>query len=71
MHAMVIVWLVFTAMLFVLEPLVLHGFFLARAARDPIGTFTLIRRMHWFLLAFSLLAVAGAVAGSHGWFWIS
>jgi uncharacterized membrane protein len=70
MHAMVIVWAIFTAMLFVLEPLVLHRYFLARAARDPVGTFALIRRMHWFLLSISLLAVAGAVAGSHGWFWI-
>jgi uncharacterized membrane protein len=70
MHAMVIVWVVFTAMLFVLEPLVLHRFFLARAERDPIGTFALIQRMHWVLLALSLLTVAGAVAGSHGWFWV-
>jgi hypothetical protein len=64
------VWLIFTAMLFVLEPLVLHRFFLARSQRDPSGTFALIQRMHWLLLAISLLTVAGAVAGSHGWFWI-
>ncbi|MFO1206882.1 MAG: hypothetical protein U1E63_14380 [Burkholderiales bacterium] len=70
MHAMVIVWAIFTMMLFVLEPLVLHRLFLARAERDPVGTFALIQRMHWFLLSISLLAVAGAVAGSHGWFWI-
>jgi uncharacterized membrane protein len=70
MHAMVIVWVIFTAMLFVLEPLVLHRFLLARAERDPIGTFALIQRMHWVLLALSLLTVAGAVAGSHGWFWV-
>ena len=70
MHAMVIVWVIFTVMLFVLEPLVLHRYFLVRAKRDPSGTFALIQRMHWFLLTVSLLAVAGAVAGSHGWFWI-
>lgn len=69
MHAMVIVWVIFTMMLFVLEPLVLHRLFLARAQRDPVGTFALIQRMHWVLLTISLLAVAGAVAGSHGWFW--
>ena len=69
MHAMVIVWVIFTAMLFVLEPLVLHRYFLARAQRDPRGTFALIQRLHWLLLTISLLAVAVAVAGSHGWNW--
>jgi len=70
MHAMVIVWVIFTMMLFVVEPLVLHRFLLDRAERDPVGTFALIQRMHWVLLTISLLAVAGAVAGSHGWFWL-
>ncbi|HKO88478.1 MAG TPA: hypothetical protein VJU83_08170 [Burkholderiales bacterium] len=68
MHAMVGVWLLFTLMLFVLEPLFLHRWFIARARRDPGGTFVLIFRMHWLLLAFSLITVAGAVAGSHGAF---
>lgn len=70
MHAMVAVWLIFTLMLFVLEPLVLHRYFLARARRDADATFALIQRLHWLLLAISLLTVAGAVAGSHGWRWI-
>lgn len=71
MHAMVAVWVIFTVMLFVLEPLVLHRHFLARAERDPLGTFARIQRMHWILLTISLLTVAGAVAGSHGWFWVT
>jgi uncharacterized membrane protein len=71
MGAMLLVWVIFTAMLFVLEPLVLHRYFLERAAGDPDGTFVLIQRLHWFLLTISLLAVAGAVAGSHGWLWIA
>jgi uncharacterized membrane protein len=70
MGAMVGVWVIFTGMLFVLEPLLLHRYFLERAARDPQGTFALIQRLHWFLLTISLLALAGAVAGSHGWLWI-
>ncbi|HQU14763.1 MAG: hypothetical protein B7Z66_03970 [Chromatiales bacterium 21-64-14] len=65
--AMILVWAIFTLMLFVLEPLVLHRLFRARAARDPGGTFAFIQRMHWVLLLVSLIAVAGAVAGSHGW----
>ena len=66
--AMTFVWLVFTLMLFVLEPLVLHRWFLKRGKEDPKGTLRLIHRLHWFLLTLSLVTVAGAVAGSHGWF---
>lgn len=65
--AMTVVWAVFTLMLFVLEPLVLHRWFRARAARHPEKTFALIRVMHWILLLASLVTVAGAVAGAHGW----
>jgi len=67
MHAMVVVWLLFTLVLFVLEPLWLHQWFRERAARDPDGTFRIIQRLHWLLLAVSLVTVAGAAAGSHGW----
>ncbi len=67
MHAMVLVWAVFTLMLFVLEPLWLHRWFEARARRDPEGTFVIITRMHWVLLALSMITIAGAVSGSHGW----
>lgn len=67
MHAMVLVWLVFTLMLFVLEPLVLQRQLKQRAQCHPEKTFALIQRMHWLLLSLSLITVAGAVAGSHGW----
>jgi uncharacterized membrane protein len=67
MHAMIVVWLLFTLVLFVLEPLWLHQWFRERATRDPDGTFRIIRRLHWMLLAVSLVTVAGAAAGSHGW----
>ena len=66
MHAMVGVWLVFTVVLFVLEPLFLRRWFSARARRDPAGTLRLVRRLHWVLLVVSLITVAGAIAGSHG-----
>ena len=67
MHAMVLVWGVFTLMLFVLEPLWLHRWFQARAQGDPEGTFAFITRMHWALLILSLITLGAAVAGSHGW----
>lgn len=68
MHAMVVVWALFTLMLFLLEPLFLHRWFIERARRDAAGTFALIQRMHWLLLTVSLATVLGAVAGSHGGF---
>lgn len=67
--AMMLVWLLFTLMLFVFEPLFLHRWFRERSKADPVGTMALIQRMHWFLLTISLITIAGAVAGSHGWFW--
>jgi len=30
-------------------------------------TFVAVTRMHWILLTLSLVTIAGAVAGSHGW----
>ena len=66
MHAMVLVWVLFTAMLFVAEPLFLHQWFLRRANKHPEKFFRLLERLHWVLLSVSLLTVAGAVAASHG-----
>lgn len=67
MHAMVLVWGLFTVMLFVAEPLFLHRWFLETARRDPERTFRRIERLHWLLLTVSLVTVMGAVAGGHGW----
>lgn len=65
-HAMTLVWLLFTIILFVLEPLVLHKLFKRYAQQNPARTFRFIQRMHWVLLVLSLITMAGAVAGSHG-----
>lgn len=67
MHAMILVWALFALMLFVFEPLFLHRRFIERAGRDPHAAFALVTRMHWILLILSLITVAGAVAGSHGY----
>jgi uncharacterized membrane protein len=64
--AMVGVWALFTAVLFVAEPLFLERWFAQRALHDPEGSFAFAERMHWLLLALSLVTVFGAVAGSHG-----
>ena len=66
LDAMVLVWLIFTAMLFLVEPLFLDRWFEERAKRAPKETFARLQRFHWLLLILSLVAIAGAVAGSHG-----
>lgn len=67
LHLMTLTWVVFTLMLFVLEPTLLQRRLRQAASNAPEQTFSLITRMHWGLLALSLVTVAGAVAGSHGW----
>jgi uncharacterized membrane protein len=66
MHAMVLTWLLFTAMLFLIEPLFLERWLTRRAAAAPEGTFRLVEWLHRLLLILSLLTVAGVVAGSIG-----
>lgn len=66
MHAMVTIWLLFSLMLFVAEPLWLHAWLRRRAVVDPRGTLRLVLNMHRGLLLLSLITVAGAVAGAHG-----
>lgn len=68
MHLMVLVWAIFTIVLYVAEPLVLHRWFHARAIADPEAAFLLVERAHQLLFALSAIAVAGAVLGSHGAF---
>lgn len=66
MHAMVLVWAIFTFVLFVAEPLFLHRWFHERASLAPEETFALVLRMHRILLALSLMTVGASVLGAHG-----
>ncbi len=66
MHAMVLTWAIFTAMLFLIEPLFLERLLARRSAVAPESTFALVEWLHRILLGLSLLTVAGAVAGSLG-----
>ena len=65
-HLMTLIWVIFTVVLFVLEPLVLHKLFADLARRDSEKAFTWLQRMHRILLSLSLLAIVGGVAGAHG-----
>ena len=68
LHAMTLVWILFTLVLYVLEPLILHKLFKKYAEENPSKTFAIMHRVHWVLLLLSLITTAGVVAGSHGLF---
>jgi uncharacterized membrane protein len=65
-HLMTLIWLIFTLVLFVLEPLVLHRRFREKATKNSDRAFVLLHRMHKILLILSLVTVFGSVAGAHG-----
>lgn len=71
LHAMTLIWILFTVVLFILEPFILHKLFRKYGEKDPGKTFRIMHRVHWILLILSLITTAGAVAGSHGWFWVN
>jgi hypothetical protein len=52
-------------MLFVAEPLFLDRWLLAGAKARPETTFRFRQRLHWILLALSLITLIVAVLGSH------
>ena len=66
MHVMVGVWLLFTVILFVAEPLVLDRWFHQRATTAPDAAFAWLHHAHWLLLVISLITILAAVAGSQG-----
>jgi putative copper export protein len=68
LDAMIGLWAIFTAMLFVAEPLFLHAWFNARARRDPDGAFRMVLRGHRVLSLVAVVTVLCAVGGAHGLF---
>ena len=67
MHLMVLVWLLFTLVLFVFEPWFLHAWFRKQALIDSKKTFKRVHIMHIFLLTVSLITIIGAMLGAHGY----
>jgi uncharacterized membrane protein len=67
LHLMTMVWVIFTLVLFVLEPLFLHQWFRTKAIENSDKSFAALQLMHTILLSLSLLAIAGALGGSHGY----
>jgi len=68
MHLMTLVWAIFTLVLFVFEPLFLHQLFREMAIKNSDKTFARLHLMHIVLLTLSVVAVLGAVVGSHGFY---
>ena len=66
LHLMICVWLLFAAVVYVLEPLFLHNRFRRMALDDPRKTLNIGSRFHAFALAVSALAVGAGVLGAHG-----
>jgi uncharacterized membrane protein len=66
MDAMVAVWLIFTLLLFVGEPLIVHRWVHRQAAAGNENVLAILHWMHWVLLVLSIVTVLAAVAGSHG-----
>jgi len=65
MSAMLGLWLVFTLIVFVMEPL-LHKRFEHQARLDPTSTLRRLAHLHVLLLGLAALTAFGAVAGEHG-----
>ena len=68
MHAMVLVWLLFAALLFIVEPFIVHRRFAVHARAAPDATFRKMQVLHWVLVVLAVVTILGAVAGSHGLF---
>jgi uncharacterized membrane protein len=65
MDAMVALWALFMAIVFVIEPIA-HRRVAAMAAEDPAALLLRLSRLHRVLLAAGAVTIFGAVAGAHG-----
>jgi uncharacterized membrane protein len=68
MHLMVVVWLLFAALLFIIEPLIIRHTVYQRETAASRATLTRMLWVHRVMLALSILAIFAAIGGSHGLF---
>jgi uncharacterized membrane protein len=66
MHAMVLLWLIFTFALFIGEPLASRTRTKHISRPASKGRLSLMQWLHWLLLLLSAITVLAAVAGSQG-----
>ena len=65
-HLMTLIWVFFTLVLFVIEPMLIKRNIHEKAMRDPAVTFRFVNRMLMVLTILSMIAILGAIAGVHG-----
>ncbi len=65
-HAMTLLWLIFTFVLFVAEPMFLHAWFIRQAEATPERALALATRFHQIMILLSLIVIAAAIYGVHG-----
>lgn len=68
MQLMVGVWVLFAAVLYVIEPLFIGPLIRRRGVKSPRATLTALLWLHRVLLLLTLTVVFAAVAGAHGLF---
>jgi hypothetical protein len=66
MHAMVLLWLIFTFVLFIGEPLAARTHRKHGSQPASKGRLSFMQWLHWVLLLLSAITVLAAVAGSQG-----
>jgi uncharacterized membrane protein len=67
LHLMILVWALFSLVLFVFEPLFLHRWFHAQAITNSQRAFNLLQLMHLVLLSLSLAALFAGMLAAHGY----
>ncbi|WFT77551.1 hypothetical protein QA634_19720 [Methylobacterium sp. CB376] len=63
---MLTTWPIFTLLLFVIEPFLMHGWVRNRALSGDESALSQLHGVHWVLLMLGLVTVLAAVAGTHG-----
>ena len=63
---MTLLWLIFTFVIFVAEPLFLHAWFIRQAEATPERALALATRFHQIMTLLSLIVIAAAIYGVHG-----
>lgn len=69
LFAMIGIWFLFFVMLFIIEPFVLPKFIPRLSGQGSKRVFPIMHIAHQILLLASLITIAGAVSGSHGFLW--
>ncbi len=65
-HLMTFIWVFFTLVLFVIEPVLIKRNVHEKAMSNPAATLRFVNRMLTVLTTLSMMAILGAIAGVHG-----